>query len=128
MKPDEIKLRLATYVDDLIDEIFPGNDLFAKLKSATAKFWVEQNIWKLDVILNQFKDANGNIDMVAAEKIYGETMFDEDGKLRINLKSIISNESVNKYLPNSTVLLTIDDLHTIFENHEKAVVNNCVAQ
>lgn len=128
MKPDEIKIRLTTYVEGLIDDIFPGDDLFAKLKSATAKFWVEQNVWKLDAILNQFKDADGNIDMVAAEKIYTETLFDEDGKLRIDLRSLIPNDTVSRYLPNSTVLLTTNDLHSIFEPYEKTVVTNCVAK
>lgn len=124
MKPDEIKIRLCSYINGLVDDIFPGNELFDRLKSATAKFWVEQNVWKLDSILNQFKDAYGNIDMVAAEKIYGETMFDEDGKLRINLRTIIPNETVSRYFPDSTVLLTKDDIHSIFSNHEQETIIN----
>lgn len=128
MKPDEIKLRMCSYVNELIDDIFPGGELFNRLKSATAKFWIEQNVWRLDAILNQFKDANGDIDIVAAEKIYSETLFDEEGKLRINLRTIISNESVSKFFPDSTVLLTKDDIHSIFNSHEQENIINSTVQ
>lgn len=119
MNPDELKLRLSAFVNGIIDDIFPNNDIFNKLKSATAKFWIEQNLWKLDSLLSQFKDASGNIDITAAERIYTETLFDENGRFCINIRDLIPNESISKYLPDSAVLFTKDDLHKLFNNNGK---------
>jgi hypothetical protein len=32
MKPDEIKLRITSYADDLINKLFPNDNFFNKLK------------------------------------------------------------------------------------------------
>lgn len=114
MKPDEIKLRVRNYANELIDDLFPNTDLFNKLKAATAKFWVDQNIWKLDEILSQFVDCNGDIDTVSASKIYSETLFDATGRFSMDIRTLVNNQTLNRYLPDSVVLFTKDDLNTIF--------------
>lgn len=119
MKPDEIKLRVKTYACELIDDIFPSNFLGDKLKKATAKFWMEQNLWRLDNILNQFVNCQGEIDTDMAYQIYSDTIFDADGKFCLDLKNLIGNDTISKYLPDSMILFTRDDLNKILGiNHD----------
>jgi hypothetical protein len=83
IEPQEIQLRLETYVYDIINQIFPGNDVFNKLKSTTAKYWVKQNIWKMDNILNNFVDKDGLIDIEETINFYVDSMFDENSLDRL---------------------------------------------
>lgn len=114
MKPDEIKLRVNTYVDNIIDKIFVKDSVFGKLKATTAKYWVKQNIWKLDTLLNNFVDQEGEIDVEEAINFYANDLFDEEGKFSINLHSMISNPSINQFIPNSIVVFTKNDLNKLF--------------
>ena len=79
IEPQEIQLRLETYVNDIINQIFPGNDMFNKLKSTTAKYWVKQNIWRMDNILNNFVDREGLIDIEEAINFYVNSTSDFNG-------------------------------------------------
>jgi hypothetical protein len=52
MKIDELKIRINNFSGELIDMYFPPTDFFGKMKNATMKLWVDQNMWKLNGILD----------------------------------------------------------------------------
>jgi hypothetical protein len=115
--PQEIQLRLETYVNDIINQIFPGNDMFNKLKSTTAKYWVKQNIWRMDTILNNFIDKDGLIDIEDTINFYVDSMFDENGKFSINLGDLIQGTSLESLIPNKTIIFSKNDLMKLFNIH-----------
>lgn len=112
--PQEIQLRLETYVFDIINQVFPGNDVFNKLKSTTAKYWIKQNIWRMDSILNNFVDKDGLIDIEETINFYVDSMFDENGKFSINLQDLIQGTSLETLIPNKTIIFTKNDLLKLF--------------
>lgn len=114
IEPQEIQLRLETYVYDIINQIFPGNDVFNKLKSTTAKYWVKQNIWRMDSILNNFVDKEGLIDIEETINFYVDSMFDENGKFSINLQDLIHGTSLETLIPNKTIIFSKNDLMKLF--------------
>lgn len=114
IEPQEIQLRLETYVNDIINQIFPGNDMFNKLKSTTAKYWVKQNIWRMDSILNNFVDKDGLIDIEDTINFYVNSMFDENGKFSINLGDLIQGTSLESLIPNKTIIFSKNDLMKLF--------------
>ena len=114
IEPQEIQLRLETYVNDIINQIFPGNDMFNKLKSTTAKYWVKQNIWRMDNILNNFVDRDGLIDIEETINFYVNSMFDENGKFSINLGDLIQGTSLESLIPNKTIIFSKNDLMKLF--------------
>ena len=114
IEPQEIQLRLETYVNDIINQIFPGNDMFNKLKSTTAKYWVKQNIWRMDNILNNFVDRDGLIDIEETINFYVNSMFDENGKFSINLGDLIQGTSLETLIPNKTIIFSKNDLMKLF--------------
>jgi hypothetical protein len=117
IEPQEIQLRLETYVYDIINQIFPGNDMFNKLKSTTAKYWVKQNIWRMDSILNNFVDKEGLIDIEETINFYVDSMFDENGKFSINLGDLIQGTSLESLIPNKTIIFSKNDLMKLFNIH-----------
>ncbi len=117
IEPQEIQLRLETYVNDIINQIFPGNDMFNKLKSTTAKYWVKQNIWRMDSILNNFVDRDGLIDIEDTINFYVNSMFDENGKFSINLGDLIQGTSLESVIPNKTIIFSKNDLMKLFNIH-----------
>lgn len=114
MKPDEIKLRINNFADDLIGKLFSSDDMFGKLKSAAAKYWLKQNIWKLTPILNKFVDETGDINIRDAVNFFTEELFDENGQYIIDIQKLLNGNSLSQYLPNKTVLFTKNDLLKMF--------------
>lgn len=114
IEPQEIQLRLETYVNDIINQIFPGNDMFNKLKATTAKYWVKQNIWRMDSILNNFVDKDGLIDIEDTINFYVDSMFDENDKFSINLGDLIQGTSLETLIPNKTIIFSKNDLMKLF--------------
>ena len=111
MKIDEIKLRLSNYASGLIDKMMPPtNNLLDKLKNSGAKYWLKQNIWRLDQILGAFSDANNEIDVYDLSNHFLSTIFDESGKLTIDTSQIISSD----LLPQKIVILSRQDLFSMF--------------
>lgn len=122
--PQEIQLRLETYVFDIISQVFPGNDMFNKLKSTTAKYWVKQNIWRMDSILNNFVDKDGLIDIEDTINFYVDSMFDENGKFSINLGDLIQGTSLESVIPNKTIIFNKNDLMKLFGiNYQPPIPN-----
>ena len=122
MKIDEIKLRLSNYASGLIDKIMPpSNNLLDKLKNSVAKYWIKQNIWRLDSILNAFGDANNEIDVYDASNHFLNTIFDDSGKLAIDISQIVSNDLI----PQKIVVLSRQDLFSMFGITEEEFRARC---
>jgi hypothetical protein len=91
--------------------------MFNKLKSTTAKYWVKQNIWRMDSILNNFVDKEGLIDIEDTINFYVDSMFDENGKFSINLGDLIQGTSLESLIPNKTIIFSKNDLMKLFNIH-----------
>ena len=63
MQTDTLKLKLNNFVYDLIDKVFPKSDILSSIGNATAKFYIDQNMYKLDTYLKPFADVNGDIEV-----------------------------------------------------------------
>ena len=123
MKIDEIKLRLRDYACSLIDKMLPPttNNLLDKLKNSGAKYWIKQNIWRLDGILDSFGDANREIDIYDLSNHFLNTIFDDSGKLTIDTSEMITND----ILPKKIIILSRQDLFSIFGITEEEFKARC---
>ena len=115
MKPDEIKLRITSYADDLINKLFPNDNFFDKLKGATAKYWIKQNVWKLDTILTNFVDKDGEINMVDTVNFFVNEIFNENEEFTLDIQSLFENKQLSQYLPNKIIVFTKADLVKLFD-------------
>ena len=52
MKKEEIEYNIKKYVYKLIDDMIPEDSILGKIENRTAKYWVQQNQWRLDKILS----------------------------------------------------------------------------
>ena len=67
MKIDEVKLRINQFVQGTIDLYMPPTNFIDKMKNATAKLWVDQNMWKLYKAIDNFGDQNDEIDIESVD-------------------------------------------------------------
>ena len=116
MRTDEIKLRLKKFLNNTIDLYMPPTNFFDKMKNSTAKFWLEQNMWRINKVIDAFGDEHNEIDVKMLKEYYVNTIF-ENGELRLDIKSMIPQQYswINEYLPNKIVLFKVEDFEEIFE-------------
>lgn len=114
MKIDELKLRINNFAGELIDMYVPATDFFSKMKNATMKLWVDQNMWKLDMVLEQFADQNRCIDVDKVKMYYENALF-ENGELKLDVVGMIPDnmEMLKQILPNKIVILHKQDLYKL---------------
>lgn len=115
MKIDEVKLRINQFIQGTIDLYMPPTNFFDKMKNATAKLWVDQNIWKLYKALDSFGDQYGEIDIEKVMSYYEDALF-ENNEFKVDIKTMIPKqyEWINEYLPNKVILFKKEDLIQIF--------------
>ena len=115
MKIDEMKMRIHHFVHNTIDLYLPPSNFLDKMKNATAKLWIDQNIWQVNKMLDSFGDEHGEIDFEKVIDIYEDVLFSE-GELRIDLKDMIPDEYgwVKSQLPHKLILFKKEDLRDIF--------------
>jgi hypothetical protein len=115
MKIDGIKLRINQFINSTIDLYLPPTNFFDKMKNATAKLWIDQNMWRLNKALDSFGDQNGEIDIDKILCYYEDLIFEQD-ELRLDVKSMIPKqyEWLNDYLPNKIILFKKEDLKHLF--------------
>lgn len=111
MRKEELEYNIKNYVMDLIDDIMPANGLLGKMQNRTAKYWVEQNQWRLDDILSVFTDKEESIDTEGLVRQYEDILF-EDGEFRLCLKDLVGDKYSN-LLPNKIVLFNREDLYKL---------------
>ena len=111
MKKEELKYSIKQYVLQLINDVLPESGILGKLSNRTAKYWVEQNQWRLDEILSVFTDKDECIDTQKLAEMYEDVLF-ENGELRLSLKEI-APDSVKTMLPDKIMIFKKDDLHKL---------------
>lgn len=116
MKTDELKMRLHKFVNSTIDLYIPPTNFLDKIKNSTAKLWIDQNIWRIDVLLDSFGDQNHEIDSSKILHYYENALFEND-ELRLDIKDMIPSEFgwMRDQLPDKIILFRKDDLRRIFE-------------
>ena len=111
MRKEELKYSIKQYVLQLINDVLPESGILGKLGNRTAKYWVEQNQWRLDEILSVFTDKDECIDTKKLAEMYEDVLF-ENGELRLSLKEI-APDSVKSMLPDKIMIFKRDDLHKL---------------
>mgnify|MGYP003520421598 FL=1 len=111
MRKEELKYSITQYVHQLINDVLPESGILGKLSNRTAKYWVEQNQWRLDEILSVFTDKDECIDTEKLAEMYEDVLF-ENGELRLSLKEIAPN-GVKDMLPDKIMIFKKDDLHKL---------------
>ena len=111
MRKEELEYSIKQYVFQLINDVLPESGLLSKLGNVTAKYWVEQNQWRLDEILSVFTDKDGCINTEKLAEMYENVLF-ENGELRLSLKEI-APDSVKTMLPDKIMIFKRDDLHRL---------------
>lgn len=116
MRVDEIKLKVKNFALNTIDLYIPPTNFFDKIKNTTAKFWVEQNVWRLNKILDAFSDENHEIDTDKLIAQYDNVLFDQNGEMSVDIKQMIPNDydTIKTLLPDKIILFKREDLHNIF--------------
>ena len=108
MKIHEVKLRLNSSINKLIDTYFGLPTVTEKMVNATLKIIAKQNMYKLDSILGMFADQNGEIDPQAILYEYA-SQIDENG-IRIDIKEYIDNDLIKQILPNKILSIKKEDI------------------
>ena len=116
MRKEELKYSITQYVHQLINDVFPENGILGKLSNRTAKYWIEQNQWRLDEILSVFTDKDECIDTEELAEMYEDALF-ENGELRLSLKEI-APDSIKAMLPDKTMIFKRDDLYKLLGVHK----------
>lgn len=111
MRTDELKLRIVSFCNDIIDRYFPTDTFINKLKNTTAKYWVDQNVSKLDKLLLVFADDQSEIDVNKLREYYEPILF-ENEDFCLNIKSLIPDDQdiLKKILPDKIIVFHRDDL------------------
>lgn len=108
MNTSEVKLKLITSVNRLIDTYFGMPTVTEKMINATLKVIVKQNAYKIDGFLNMFADQNGEINPQEVLIEYANQI--DDSGLIIDIKQYINNETLKQILPNKVLVLKREDI------------------
>lgn len=108
MRKEELIYNIKKYVYQLIDDVMPEKGLLGKIENRTAKYWVEQNQWRLDDILSVFTNKDGCIDGHQLVDMYKDVLF-ENGELRISLVDLVG-DNYKSLMPDKIILFREDDL------------------
>lgn len=108
MNTSEVKLKLITSVNRLIDTYFGMPTITEKMINATLKVIVKQNAYKIDGFLNMFADQNGEINPQEVLIEYANQI--DDNGLIIDIKQYINNETLRQILPNKVLVMKREDI------------------
>lgn len=110
MKITELKLRIITSIDNLIDKYYGDPTMLDKFVNATLKLLVQQNANKYDNVLNMFADENGNIDAHTVVSTYAN-MLEGEG-ITVDLRRYVPGY-IGSMLPNKILILRKEDIMDI---------------
>ena len=111
MNTSEVRLKLITSVNRLIDTYFGMPTVTEKMINATLKVVVKQNAYKIDGFLNMFADQNGEINPQEVLIEYANQI--DDNGLIIDIKQYINNETLKQILPNKVLVLKREDIFNL---------------
>ena len=108
MTISELKLRLNTSLNGLIDTYFGNANVTERMINATLKMLVKQNINKADKAMMLFADENGEICPKEILQMYAEQIGD-DG-ITLDIREWIHNDFIKNMLPSKVLLLKKEDI------------------
>lgn len=108
MNAQEVKLKLITSVNRLIDTYFGSPVVTEKMINATLKVLVKQNAYKIDGMLNLFADQNGNINPQDVLMEYANQI--DDNGIVIDIKQYIDNDLLKQFIPNKVLVVKKEDI------------------
>ena len=108
MRPAEVKLKLITSLNHLIDTYFGTPTVTEKMINATLKVLLKQNAYKVDGMLNLFADEHGEINPQDILMEYAN-QIDESGVI-IDVKQYINNDTLKQLIPNKVLVLKREDV------------------
>ena len=111
MRVSELKLRLRSGASTLIDSYFGSGSISDNMINATLKLLVRQNEYRVDGVLDMFKDENGEIDGEVVVEEYSK-VFGNDGVI-LDIKDFVKSSTIRSFLPNKCLKITQDDLRKI---------------
>lgn len=111
MKAAELKLRLLSGANNLIDSYFGSGSISDNMINATLKLLVRQNEYRVDGIIDMFKDEKGEIDGDVVVEEYSK-VFGNDGVI-IDIKDFVKSNAIRSFLPDKCLKVTQDDLKKI---------------
>lgn len=111
MNVAELKLRLLSGVNNLIDTYFGSGSISDNMINATLKLLVRQNEYKVDGILEMFKDENGEIDGDIVVEEYSK-VFGNEGVI-LDLRDFVKSNAIRSFLPDKCLKITQNDLKKI---------------
>lgn len=114
MKIDEIKLRSVNVLNNTIDSILPKSNIVNILFNTCFKYYIEQNLSKIDQYLLLLSDSNGEIDIDRFLYILDDQIFNNNA-LELDLKSLIKLPTeLNNILPEKIVIKK-EDIYSILQ-------------
>lgn len=116
MNTSEVKSRINNFLNNTIDLYMPPTTFVDKMRNSTAKFWLEQNSWRINKAIDAFGDENNEIDQNTLMKYYENILF-ENGELRLDIKDMLPETMkwLGDLLPNKLILFKKEDLYNIFK-------------
>lgn len=108
MKASELKLRVITSLNSLIDTYFGTNTMVDKFINSTLHVVVKQKSYMLDDALNLFTDEEGNINEELLFEEYSKMFGDND--IVIDIRDYIKNDMVKSMMPNKSLIIKQEDI------------------
>lgn len=113
MKASELKLRVITSLNNLIDTYFGTNTMVDKFINSTLHVVVKQKSYMLDDALNLFTDDEGNINEELLFEEYSKMFGDND--IVIDIRDYIKNDMVKSMMPNKSLIIKQEDILDILK-------------
>lgn len=108
MKTSEVKLRLLTGANGLIDTYFGSNSMVDKFVNSTLKVVVKQKSYMVDDFMKFFTDENGEVDVDMMIEEYSNIFKDE--KIVFDIRDYINNDFIKGLLPDKALVIKADDI------------------
>lgn len=122
MKVDAIKLRVNTFINQMVDSMFPKGNFISGMANATVKFYVEQNMYMVDNYLLPFADKDGDIDTERFLCLLEEQIF-SGGKTTIDIGPYLQEyvpENFSNMIPDK-IIVTKDDIEYILSERKRTL-------
>ena len=108
MKASELKLRVITSLNNLIDTYFGTNTMVDKFINSQLQVVLKQKSYMLDDVLNLFTDDEGNINEELLFEEYSKMFGDND--IVIDIRDYIKNDMVKSMMPNKSLIIKQEDI------------------
>lgn len=108
MKVEEMKNKIITKVNELIDLYFGENEFVDKMVNATLKVMLNTKQDSISDFLAIMADEDGNIDADTIVEMYA-SQIGNDG-IPFDIKHYIKSDIIRNILPNKSLIITKEDI------------------